>query len=516
MAVPYLLDPPPLIPIDTGRQLLIDDFLIAETTLDRSFHQPVPYEGNPVLKPDQTWEGASASTALAMPFSDGVWYDGRDQHFKMWYLATAPAGVTSDPPDGGSVTCYATSNDGLHWTKPRLDIVPGTNIVHALPREAGFVWLDEGATDPAKRFAMLLTHPAGDIPWAMSLHYSADGIHWSEPITTTGGLTWLGDRNSGFYNPFRNAWVYSIRNSVRKDTVLAGIRARLYFEHPDLAAGMTEWQRHPWVGADRLDPHHPKFGDFEPQLYNLDAVAYENVMLGLFSVLEGPENPDSARLNIHKRNEVLVGFSRDGYHWDRPCRKAFIGVDETDGAWNWGNVQSVGGCCLIVGDRLYFYYSGRTWSNEDGRGPGGTGLAFLRRDGFASMNAGEHPGTLTTRPVVFSGRHLFVNMDAANGTMRVAVLNEAGEVIAPFTSDNCRPITTDSTVHRVRWKSVSDVSDLAEQSVRFRFELQHASLFAFWVSPDKTGCSRGFVAAGGSGFTGNQDLPEAAKGKFSS
>jgi len=42
MAVPYLLDPPPLIPIDTGRQLLIDDFLIAETTLDRSFHQPVP------------------------------------------------------------------------------------------------------------------------------------------------------------------------------------------------------------------------------------------------------------------------------------------------------------------------------------------------------------------------------------------------------------------------------------------------------------------------------------------
>ena len=110
-------------------------------------------------------------------------------------------------------------------------------------------------------------------------------------------------------------------------------------------------------------------------------------MVGMFSILMGPENEDAKKLDIHKRNEVLLGFSRDGYHWDRPDRGVFFGVNETDGAWNWGNVQSVGGGCVIVGDRLYFYFSGRRWSSSDKRGETSTGLAFLRRDGFASMDA---------------------------------------------------------------------------------------------------------------------------------
>jgi hypothetical protein len=34
--------------------LLVDDFLIAETTLKRTFHLPVYHPGNPVLKPDRS------------------------------------------------------------------------------------------------------------------------------------------------------------------------------------------------------------------------------------------------------------------------------------------------------------------------------------------------------------------------------------------------------------------------------------------------------------------------------
>ncbi|MDZ4288634.1 MAG: hypothetical protein U0984_11780, partial [Prosthecobacter sp.] len=47
MEVPYLKTPPPVIPIDVGRQLFVDDFLIAETTLERIFHKTEPWEGNP-------------------------------------------------------------------------------------------------------------------------------------------------------------------------------------------------------------------------------------------------------------------------------------------------------------------------------------------------------------------------------------------------------------------------------------------------------------------------------------
>ena len=38
MPVPYLDRPPAVIPIDVGRQLFVDDFLIAETTLKRTYH----------------------------------------------------------------------------------------------------------------------------------------------------------------------------------------------------------------------------------------------------------------------------------------------------------------------------------------------------------------------------------------------------------------------------------------------------------------------------------------------
>ena len=42
---------------------------------------------------------------------------------------------------------------------------------------------------------------------------------------------------------------------------------------------------------------------------------------------------------------------------------------------------------------------------------GATGLVTLRRDEFASMDAGSEQGVLSTRPVRFSGSRLFVNVD---------------------------------------------------------------------------------------------------------
>src|SRR5262245_40683991 len=53
---PYLVSPPAVIPIDVGRQLFIDDFLIQETTLSRRFHRPVYHPASPVLVPDREWE----------------------------------------------------------------------------------------------------------------------------------------------------------------------------------------------------------------------------------------------------------------------------------------------------------------------------------------------------------------------------------------------------------------------------------------------------------------------------
>ena len=98
MPVPYLKTPPAVIPIDVGRQLFVDDFLIEKTTLKRTFHTAEYHPANPVIKPDQPWEFASGGW-FAAPFSGGAWYDPSDKLFKMWYtgclLYTSPS-----PRDG--------------------------------------------------------------------------------------------------------------------------------------------------------------------------------------------------------------------------------------------------------------------------------------------------------------------------------------------------------------------------------------------------------------------------------
>src|SRR5438128_2410851 len=68
----YLSAPPAIIPIDVGRQLFVDDFLVAETTLQRTFHRAEYHPASPVLKPDRPWE--EQNSPMAMPYSDGVGY----------------------------------------------------------------------------------------------------------------------------------------------------------------------------------------------------------------------------------------------------------------------------------------------------------------------------------------------------------------------------------------------------------------------------------------------------------
>jgi len=263
-----------------------------------------------------------------------------------------------------------------------------------------------------------------------------------------------------------------------------------------------------WAGADKLDPRHTdaRFAHIEPQLYNLDAFPYESIMIGQFSIWQGPENDICGELNIQKRNDVLLGFSRDGFHWDRPSRKRFISATWDRRSWRYGNVQSCAAGCLVVGDKLYFYFSAhaaprsKRWDAD-----AATGLAMLRRDGFASMDASGKAGTLTTRPLTFKGKNLFVNADCPEGELKVEVLDKSGDVIEPFTLDNCERVSVDRTLVQVNWEESKDLAALAGKPVRFRFHLGNGSLYSFWVSSDKSGASYGYVGAGGPGFTGPTD-----------
>lgn len=485
MPVPYLDRKPDVVPIDLGRQLFVDDFLVETTTLARTHHSTRYHPASPLLVPDKPWEEefmkGKYRRITSIVFGDGAWYDPADKLFKMWYM-------------GGFLknTCYATSKDGLRWEKPALDVVPGTNILLPQERDSGTVYLDHYEKDPARRFKMFTTvpRPEGD-GFKPAIYYSADGIHWGQPLIIGGGI---GDRSTIFYNPFRGLWVYSIRSLIEPWG-----RSRKYMECADLVEGLRNIgaQSRLWLTADRVDPRNPNpaLSDVEPQLYNLDVFPYESLLVGLFSIWQG--NPRG----VEKRNEILVGYTRDGFHWHRPYRRPFAGVNESEGAWNWANVQSCSSGCLVMGDWLYFYVSGRGRTGE----PASTGLALLRRDGFVSMDAGPQEGALTTRRVTFTGRHLFVNVDCPAGLLRAEVLDSENQPVPPFTKENCIPASVDSTLHRIAWKDAEDLSALAGKPVRFRFHLTHGRLYSFWVSRDASGASHGYVAAGGPGYTTPQD-----------
>ena len=504
MPVPYLQQKPEVIPVNTGRQLFVDSFLIEETTLVPVYHKPNFYAGNPVLEPTEKWEETTEGAPYASPFSDGIWYDDQTGKFRMWYLAGA--GTIHKQSNQTFYTCYAESEDGKHWTKPTLDLVPGTNIVDTCNRDAATVWLDRMEKDPAKRWKFFnVERRPLDSRWSCILKYSADGIHWSEGVAQSGDLY---DRTSAFYNPFTGKWALSMRYSTP-----VSYRSRAYLEHsdPEMLVSLAHRMRrdvpdkfvHFWFTPDDKELRHPKYPEVEPGIYNFDAIAYESIMLGLYSAWCGPENDICKRDGIQKRNVVSLGYSRYGFHFSRPTHEAFMDVNETEGAWNWGNMQSINGVPLIVGDSLYFYSSGRRLNKIMWDSYTSTGLATLRRDGFVSMRAGREEGTLTTEKLSFDGKYFFVNADvkAKKAQLAVELLDEQGTPIPGFTKKDCVVMKkADSTKQLVTWKNNADLSSLKGKVIRAKFYLTNGDLYAFWISPWQSGESRGYTAGGGPGL----------------
>lgn len=484
MPVPYLKQPPKTIPIDVGRQLFVDDFLIENTTLQRTFHSAKKFEGNPVFKADTPHElaaspiGERGQQAVTYLGHGGLFFDSAEKHFKMFYTAGWRGPLA-----------LATSTNLKDWTRPKLDVVED-NLLLARGSDAGgdnSVWLDLASRNERIKF-LTYRHDGKSLH---ELRTSPDGRSWSQPIPTTKAA----DYCSFFHNPFRDVWCFSIKRDGPRG------RSRWYHEAAEFSKG-ADWSLSVfWTAADRLDEPDPQIGN-PAQLYSLSAVAYESLMLGMFQIHLGPDNKICDHGKFPKLTELKLGFSRDGFHWHRPDRRAFIAATRKEEDWDRAYLHTTTGVCVVLDDQLVFpycAYSGIAPNGHRGMYTGGAiGLASLRRDGFASMDATQQPGTLTTRPVRFSGQHLFANL---NGELRVEVLDATGiKVLA-----SSKPASGDQTKLRLEWNGLSDLSRLAGKSVRFRFHLDKGQLFAFWVTPDEHGASNGYLGAGGPAFSGVRD-----------
>ena len=230
-------------------------------------------------------------------------------------------------------------------------------------------------------------------------------------------------------------------------------------------------------------------------IYETDGFPYESMWLNCLcmSWYHPASAEESRRRDLMptrpfvKRNLIRLGASRDGRHFYYVGdRSPFIDLGSED-SWKphylrMANVDTVGGP-LVKDDELWFYYIGQNTDGSKGTWQQKSGLAILRRDGFASLNAGEEAGIVITRPLVFEGEgKLFVNADVGtNGYVRVSVVAEDGSAIEGFGDEDCRAVCEDSTRSRVGWGSNETLARLKDRYVRLAFHLTNAKLYSFWI-----------------------------------
>jgi hypothetical protein len=104
-----------------------------------------------------------------------------------------------------------------------------------------------------------------------------------------------------------------------------------------------------------------------------------------------------------------------------------------------------------------------------------------RADRFVAARADyDETGTLYSRPFVFSGNRLVLNVDtAATGDLQVGLLSGDGRAIPGYGLDDCVYVNGNELRYEVEWLGKgSDISKFAGRPVRLVVRMRGTSLYA--------------------------------------
>ena len=417
---------------------------------ERRMEQPVKYTGNPILRPERPYEYKRVhlyGTALRDPESG---------QFKLWYS-------THDSKENIAYLCYAVSDDGYGWTRPDLDVVPGTNIV--LDRDekthGPSILLDPEDPDPSRRYKLLMR--PGRTP-AILAYFSPDGVHWrkaqEEPVIQANSDCHIGlyrDPKTGLYQASHRA------------------------DCPDRRVWRTEsedfihWRRS--VLSLEPDVNDPP----QTQIYGMQMSPYGSFVMGWISMFNTWES-DFGWAKMDGTMDVQLAHSRDGYCWHRTALgQRFIPLGE-EGAWD---AQCVipSTAPILLDDETRFYYSGSPYHHGGPYDvePECIGAASLRVDGFVALSVGEEVGELLTRPFALREPEIFVNADASRGELKVEVCELSGTAVEGFALSQCRPLHADGIAQRVTWAEGADRSRIVNWPIRLRVRARRTDLYSIWM-----------------------------------
>lgn len=451
--------------LGTETQLFVDDLLVAHKEgVVRRAHacKKLP---EPVMRPEASWEHKGVDQRIYIYGT--VLRDEQTGKFRMWY-------------NRGMRTLFATSDDGIHWERPLLGICEfdgskENNIVLALLHSPSIVY-NKDADRPDQRYQLL---GFGEkLGRGYCVAHSADGIHWEvypkNPVLPNSDTCTLAyDAATGEYLAFHKRYGKH-RDAKRRLVYLATSRDMQTWSEPELV-----------MAPDEIDDAQVREeGGRNAQFYNMSAFPYGGQFLGFvthFRYSGPPERKGPLQSGDDGPIDVQLVHSRDGRKWER-CedRSPVIPLGPYD--YDAGCILGVSNGVVTVDDEMWAYYTAIT-TTHGGFAPEKVitiARAAWRRDGFVSLDADGEDGLVETFTLKPTGNHLEVNVDAAGGELRVAVLNGQGEPIPGFGSEDCLPVTGDSVRHAVRWKTGGELSP--NEPIRLRFHLNRAKLYSYRLS----------------------------------
>jgi hypothetical protein len=437
---------------------------IDEVMVDRN--QGARLTMNPLTNPVST--NVRVLGGQDIPFFD---HDG-----KIWMIIS-PSYIS----DVGSYRLML-SEDGINFIAPDLGLIEEDGSKHNniilthMPSWGGFFKDTNPNAHPEEKFKAA----AWVAQRGIYLYMSPDGIHWRRnetcmlPLVSGGGTEMFWDDQQGVY-------CYYIKRDGSYNTgdFPAYGRSYCFFKTQEVAKAWPfepvpnpyyEGWAFPAVTGEGItiigpNPMNPNSG----QVFRTRARKYEWAADTYVAFLKLGTNPYQLAVSRDAVNWHYRGPEEDGRYVPFTTKKG-------------GNIQNG---LVRRGDELWQYVNMR----------GSNVLRFTQRlDGFVSLDTDEKGGVIITRPLIFEGEKLTLNVDAAKGSVKVAILDLPGQEITGhnvgltnppkknvrnYSIAHCDPVMTDSVRQVVTWKGNPDVGNLAGKVVRLRIEMQNTKLYAF-------------------------------------
>ncbi len=448
------MTPPPTRPngIDSTRNrfLLLDSRILEHVQNAKLTPGTVKkHKANPLFGEDKPWEQRFDN------LYGNVIYDTDAELYKCWYspfiVDCSAKGMTLEerredyrPPHNREMgICYATSKDGIHWSKPDLDLIEydgsrQNNIVWRGPHGAG-VFKDVRASDPKHRYKTIFR--------GMEVSSSADGINWA-PSRKLEGIGAEGDtHNNAFWVPARGKYVGITRTWGEMDG--SSTRQVGWMESDDFLC----WTQVEVVMTGTTINLQP---------YAMPVFHHGGVYLGLVAIHAQPPVD---------RVWTELAWSPDTKTWHRISEGSpLIPCSEKKLEYDYGCVYA---CAtpVFLKDEIRLYYGGSDWLHGDWRN-GCLALATLRPDGFAGyeQETTAKPAVITTTAIPCRGQTLRITADVEkNGSIRASIVD-----------DNRQKVVTAETVS----KTVTDEclnwnGKIGPGEIRIEFEIDKAKLYSF-------------------------------------